>query len=147
MAKKCPKCEKEIPENAKGCPYCGYEFSESSSDKDKNSSTKIIAVVAIIAVIAIGALFASGMFSSSTDNNAQINDNSQDDVSNDTKTITNYDDSSSSDTVYWASEKSDKFHLPSCEWAEKISSSNKIVYDSRDDAIADGKIPCEVCNP
>lgn len=146
MSKKCPECQKDIPDNAKGCPFCGYEFPK---NKSSVSSTKIIAIVAIILVICIGAIFASGMFTSSNDNTS-IDDNSQDNVSTDKKTITNYDsgdNASTTATVYWASAKSDKFHLPSCEWAQKISSANKIVYDSRDDAIADGKVACEVCNP
>ena len=56
-------------------------------------------------------------------------------------------DSSSDSGEYWASAKSDKFHRPDCEWAQKISSKNKKVYHSRDDAIAAGNVPCEVCNP
>lgn len=55
--------------------------------------------------------------------------------------------SSSSDQTYWASANSDKFHYPSCEWAEKISSKNKVVFNSRDEALDSGYQPCEVCNP
>ena len=57
------------------------------------------------------------------------------------------DSSGSNATEYWASAKAEKFHLPTCEWAEKISDDNKIIYQSRDDAIEDGKVPCGACNP
>ena len=55
--------------------------------------------------------------------------------------------SSSSDATYWASSNSGKFHNPSCEWAQKISSKNKVVFHSRDEAISSGYQPCSVCNP
>ena len=49
--------------------------------------------------------------------------------------------------TYVLNTNSMKFHYPSCEWAQKISDANKIVYHSRDDAVADGKVPCTACNP
>lgn len=55
--------------------------------------------------------------------------------------------SSSDSSTYWASSNSGKFHDPSCEWAQKISSKNKVVFNSRNEAIANGYAPCEVCNP
>ena len=55
--------------------------------------------------------------------------------------------SSSSGSAYWASSNSDKFHKPSCEWAQKISSKNKVVFHSKDEAISSGYQPCSVCNP
>ena len=55
--------------------------------------------------------------------------------------------SSSSGSTYWASSSSGKFHNPSCEWAQKISSKNKVVFHSRDEAISSGYQPCSVCNP
>ena len=55
--------------------------------------------------------------------------------------------SSSSGQTYWASANSDKFHYPSCEWAQKISGRNKIVFHSRDEAISSGYSPCQVCGP
>ena len=42
---------------------------------------------------------------------------------------------------------SEKFHEPSCRWAQKISSSNKITFSSRNEAINQGYQPCKVCNP
>lgn len=55
--------------------------------------------------------------------------------------------SSSSGQTYWASANSDKFHNPSCEWAQKISSKNKVVFHSRDEALSSGYQPCQVCSP
>ena len=55
--------------------------------------------------------------------------------------------SSSSGATYVASSKSGKFHYPSCEWGQKISSKNKVVFHSRDEAINSGYSPCQVCGP
>lgn len=55
--------------------------------------------------------------------------------------------STSSGQTYWASSNSDKFHYPSCEWAQKISSRNKVVFHSRDEALNSGYRPCHVCSP
>lgn len=55
--------------------------------------------------------------------------------------------STSSGATYWGSSKSGKFHRPSCEWGQKISSSNKVVFHSRDQAINSGYVPCQVCSP
>lgn len=54
---------------------------------------------------------------------------------------------SNSDVTYWASANSDKFHYPNCEWAQKISSKNKVVFHSRDEALNSGYSPCHVCSP
>lgn len=143
---KCPKCGEELAEDDKLCPVCGYEISKSnekpSSSTDGKSYNKIIAVVAIIVIIAIVGVLASGMFSSD-DSSVSKNTESVDSVKDDSSSSND----ESGGTEYWASEKTSKFHLPTCEWAEKISENNKIIYDSREDAIADGKEPCDVCNP
>lgn len=55
--------------------------------------------------------------------------------------------SSSSGQTYWASSNSGKFHYPSCEWGQKISGKNKVVFHSRDEAISSGYSPCQVCGP
>jgi hypothetical protein len=55
--------------------------------------------------------------------------------------------SSSSGTTYWASSNSDIFHYPGCEWAQKISGRNKVVFHSRSDALNSGFRPCHVCSP
>ncbi|MCD6296657.1 MAG: LPS export ABC transporter permease LptF [Deltaproteobacteria bacterium] len=40
-----------------------------------------------------------------------------------------------------------KFHRPDCRWAKKISQDNTYSFKSRDDAVKQGYIPCEVCDP
>lgn len=42
---------------------------------------------------------------------------------------------------------SGKFHEPNCKWVQKMSSSNKITFSSRNEAISQGYQPCKVCNP
>lgn len=54
---------------------------------------------------------------------------------------------SSSGDQYVGSTKSDKYHYPSCRWAEKINPSNEIWFSSSEDARAHGYVPCKVCNP
>lgn len=63
------------------------------------------------------------------------------------KTTTSASSTSNSGTTYWASSNSDKFHYPSCEWAQKISSRNKVVFHSRSEALNSGFQPCQVCSP
>ena len=133
---KCPKCGNIAAETDKRCSKCGEPLS-----KDKKSSNKMIAIIALVAVVAIAGVLASGIFSgdaSTADVETQ---------SNTVEPVIEDDDSSSEPTEYWASAKAEKFHLPTCEWAEKISEDNKIIYQSREDAIADGKVPCGACNP
>ncbi|HHY48079.1 MAG TPA: MBL fold metallo-hydrolase [Firmicutes bacterium] len=50
-------------------------------------------------------------------------------------------------TRYYASIKSNKFHYPSCRYAKQISASSLIVFNSREEAIAAGYVPCKVCRP
>jgi hypothetical protein len=52
-------------------------------------------------------------------------------------------------TEYWASSKSSKhlYHLPSCEWAQKIKPENKVVFASKAEAEAKGYKPCDTCKP
>jgi hypothetical protein len=40
-----------------------------------------------------------------------------------------------------------KFHLITCYYVSQMSSANKIYFNSRQDAINQGYIPCKVCNP
>jgi lipopolysaccharide export system permease protein len=40
-----------------------------------------------------------------------------------------------------------RFHRPDCKWAKKISADNRYSFNSRDDAVQQGYIPCEVCDP
>ena len=149
---RCPKCGTKNPDDAKGCGECGAVLPTKDAKPKSSNKTMIIAVIAIIVIVAIVGVVASGMFSSNTQNTAQSNVASEvvtpdadDTSSNDVSSSS--DDESSTSSEYWASAKTDKFHLPTCEWAEKISDANKVVYHSRDDAIEDGKVPCSVCNP
>ncbi|MBQ7929182.1 MAG: zinc ribbon domain-containing protein [Methanobrevibacter sp.] len=145
---KCPNCGKEVKKSDIRCSHCGKELNK----KSKVSSKLIIGIIAVIVIIAIAGAFASGVFNNNTQDQA-VSDNAntesvapQSDDSQ-SQSSSSDDSSSSASTEYWASAKAEKFHTPDCEWAQKISESNKIVYQSRDDAIADGKVPCGACNP
>ena len=48
---------------------------------------------------------------------------------------------------YIASKVSDKYHLLSCEYAERISEDNRIYYETKTEAEEDGRSPCSVCLP
>ena len=56
-------------------------------------------------------------------------------------------DSITKQGVFVGSTKSDKYHYPSCRWAEKILPENEIWFSSSTDARAHGYVPCKVCNP
>lgn len=43
--------------------------------------------------------------------------------------------------------KSDKYHYPSCQWAQKIKPENEIWFTSSEDALARGYVSCGVCHP
>jgi beta-glucosidase/6-phospho-beta-glucosidase/beta-galactosidase len=47
--------------------------------------------------------------------------------------------------TYVGSKNSDKYHLPSCRWAENIKSSNKITFPSSAIARSKGYSPCKTC--
>lgn len=47
--------------------------------------------------------------------------------------------------TYVGSKNSDKYHLPSCRWAENIKSSNKITFPSSGIARSKGYSPCKTC--
>lgn len=48
---------------------------------------------------------------------------------------------------FWASKKSNKYHYPHCEWAQKIKLENLIKFDSPEEALKAGYIPCKACRP
>lgn len=48
---------------------------------------------------------------------------------------------------YVGSIESDKYHNPTCRWAEKILKENEIWFDTIDEAKAQGYQPCGVCKP
>jgi endonuclease YncB( thermonuclease family) len=45
------------------------------------------------------------------------------------------------------STKSDKYHCPTCRWAQKILPENEIWFASSEEARAAGYVPCGVCHP
>ncbi len=49
--------------------------------------------------------------------------------------------------TYVGSIESDKYHYPTCRWAEKILKENEIWFDTIDEAKAQGYQPCGVCKP
>ncbi len=51
------------------------------------------------------------------------------------------------DSEYVASRMRKPFHHVSCRWAREIVDSNKVYYETREDAIRDGHRPCKICNP
>ena len=48
---------------------------------------------------------------------------------------------------YFASKRSNKFHETYCSQGSKIKNSNRIYYNSRREALNDGKKPCKHCQP
>ncbi len=48
---------------------------------------------------------------------------------------------------YVGSVNSDKFHVPTCEWAQKINPQNEVYFASYDEAIQAGREPCKKCRP
>lgn len=49
--------------------------------------------------------------------------------------------------TYVGSINSDKYHYPSCRYANKIEPESRIWFDSESEAIAAGYSPCGVCKP
>lgn len=48
---------------------------------------------------------------------------------------------------YAGSINSDKYHKPSCEWAEKIKTENERWFSTEKEAQQAGYKPCKVCRP
>ena len=48
---------------------------------------------------------------------------------------------------FWASQNSNKYHYPSCKWAQKINPKNLVKFNSPEQAIKAGYVPCKVCKP
>ena len=55
--------------------------------------------------------------------------------------------STSSVGSFVGSSKSNKYHYPSCQWAEKISPANEVWFSGSQDARNQGYVPCKVCSP
>jgi hypothetical protein len=51
------------------------------------------------------------------------------------------------DYKYVGSEKSNKYHYPSCQWAKKIKPYNLVTFQSAKEAQEAGYVPCKVCKP
>lgn len=49
--------------------------------------------------------------------------------------------------LYVGSSNSDKYHIPSCEWAKKIKYGNLVKFTSKQDAENKGYEACKVCKP
>ena len=49
--------------------------------------------------------------------------------------------------VYIGSVDSDKFHIPGCRFADNILPENAVWFDSAEEAMSAGYVPCGVCNP
>lgn len=48
---------------------------------------------------------------------------------------------------YWGSKNSNKYHNPTCIWAQKIKPGNLVKFKSPEDAQKAGFVPCKVCKP
>lgn len=48
---------------------------------------------------------------------------------------------------YIGNKNSHVFHLPSCSGVKSMSEKNKVLFDSREEAVAQGYTPCSQCNP
>ena len=48
---------------------------------------------------------------------------------------------------YVGNSRTGKFHYADCQWAGKISPSNRVHFNSRDEAVSQGYVPCKVCHP
>ena len=46
-----------------------------------------------------------------------------------------------------ASKSSKVFHKPACPHAKRMQDNTKVVFSTRDEAIATGRRPCQTCNP
>lgn len=49
--------------------------------------------------------------------------------------------------IYIASKHSDKYHLPHCRSAKRISDYNIVKFKSIQEAESKGYIPCKICKP
>lgn len=48
---------------------------------------------------------------------------------------------------FWASKEGNKYHYPTCQYAKKIKSENRIVFKSAAEAKKAGFEACKVCKP
>ena len=55
--------------------------------------------------------------------------------------------SSSDAGSYIGNSNSGKFHLSTCTWGQKTAEHNRVYFNSRNDAVSQGYVPCKACNP
>jgi len=48
---------------------------------------------------------------------------------------------------YVGNARTHKFHYASCYYVAKMNESNKVWFETREEAIEAGYIPCKVCRP
>lgn len=48
---------------------------------------------------------------------------------------------------YVGNTNSGQFHYASCTWAQRIAEHHRVYFESRDEAINAGYVPCKVCKP
>ncbi len=60
---------------------------------------------------------------------------------------THSDTGSSDSGSYIGNSNSGKFHEITCKWGQKTAEHNRVYFNSRNDAISQGYMPCKVCNP
>jgi hypothetical protein len=51
------------------------------------------------------------------------------------------------DYKYVGSSKSNKYHYPTCRWAQKIKPENLVTFKTAKEAMEAGYVPCAVCKP
>lgn len=57
MSKNCPKCGKELPDNAKFCMDCGYSIENTNSSTGFNFPLPTLFIIIIVAILVIGGVF------------------------------------------------------------------------------------------
>jgi hypothetical protein len=75
MSKICPKCGKELPDNAKFCMDCGYTLEEKGKGTLSSFPLPTLFIVLIVAILLIGGAF---ILSSSFKDNTKAPDKSND---------------------------------------------------------------------
>lgn len=93
-----------------------------------------------------------GLWSESNDIDtvkSQINTSSTTGTSTSTSSGSNIEDKSEPNKTYnyVGNSNTMKFHYTSCSSAKKISENNRVYFETRDEAISCGYIPCKRCNP
>jgi methylphosphotriester-DNA--protein-cysteine methyltransferase len=48
---------------------------------------------------------------------------------------------------YVGNARTHKFHYDSCRYVSQMNESNKVWFETREEAIAAGYVPCKVCRP